>query len=308
MDTLESQSAGKEESPKWRRILQRIRKITDILLRVFGLLSIVLFSWVLWDDASSIPLLKKPQVVECPNIAIDYQFNSELTNSQTALELFGKSREIESYVTKHLPQGESIIFDCVENSDSNEVALMVKIITEGWSKYPRSMMKEVGASSIVLVKNLRSSDIEVSGLADFDGSIYLNIKQEYDRPDGLYAELTANHELYHIIESLWFGDSHQQDRKWFRLNPDATDYIADSGSECLISDKRPTHLEYPKIGYVTGYATCASAEDRAETFAYMVTAEYKDRLNAWVKTDQALLAKVEFIKEFFHDYYPGFPI
>ncbi len=308
MDSFENPNIEREKPSRWRHILKRVTRIADKSLRIFGLLSIVLFSWVLWDDASSIPLLKKPAVVECPNIASDYQFNTELTNLQTTLELFGNSREIGAYITKHLPQSETITFDCVENSDSNNAALMVKIITEGWSKFPRSMMTQVGASNIVFVKNLRVSDIEVSGTADYDGSIYIDIKQEIkqenDRRDGLYAELTANHELYHVIESLWFGDSHQQDRKWFRLNPDSTRYIADSGYECLSGDK-----DHPlKIGYVTGYATCSPNEDRAETFAYIVTDGYRERLAEWIKTDEALRAKVNFIKEFFHDYYPGFNI
>jgi hypothetical protein len=136
-----------------------------------------------------------------------------------------------------------------------------------------------------------NSSIEIGGTNDLlDSSLYLNISNvnfDYD-----YAALTLHHELAHLIDYNFWGNGAQK-AEWTALNPPGFRYVSSE-----LGDNPATRDEtlHPQQGFVTGHALYDFQEDRADTYAYLMTSAGYQRLKNWLPTDPYLAKKIAYYK------------
>jgi hypothetical protein len=106
---------------------------------------------------------------------------------------------------------------------------------------------------------------------------------------------TFHHELFHVID---YRDSlcHYMDPDWRLLNHEGFSYNGDAWSD-------PGLPNEPK-GFVSRYATRWVAEDKAETYACMIT-RYK-HLAQRAESDLVLASKIKRMKELLHHFSEDF--
>lgn len=100
---------------------------------------------------------------------------------------------------------------------------------------------------------------------------------------------TLHHEIYHFVDLA--DDGHlSPDPAWESLN--APTFAYGAGGRSLRSAWAARASSLP--GFVSGYATSGSEEDKAETFAFVVTR--RDAVAERLTTDAVLAAKVREIE------------
>ena len=57
-------------------------------------------------------------------------------------------------------------------------------------------------------------------------------------------------------------------------------------------------------GFVTGYATSAIEEDKAELYAYLMTGTYYHQLLTWLPGDSNLISKINNYEQFISSHSP----
>ncbi len=151
------------------------------------------------------------------------------------------------------------------------------------NKLERGFVKKAGITRVVfkdpLIDDL--SGLEVAGLAG-DGVIHL---------DRSFSGNVIYHELFHIF------DKNHNSSKWVRTNPKGFVYkgSATRPAELNKKDIRRIAENEGKVGdhFVSSYAQSSEREDRAETFARMITegSDFKAR----TKKSETLLEKMNLI-------------
>ena len=148
---------------------------------------------------------------------------------------------------------------------------------------PANFIKRSGLKYVTFLKNLTLNNVPAGGVARGD-SIYLVVG---------FSDKTVYHELFHIF------DPRPKDRKWTRLNDKKFVYTgSDFYSEKVSSVKRKRKAQNLQEGtfnddFASRYAMSNEKEDRAETFAFMVS-EKQMFLTRTAKST-VLRKKMEFI-------------
>ncbi len=134
------------------------------------------------------------------------------------------------------------------------------------SVYSAETLRKSKLERIVICEGLASCSRKLNGKADMTtiivpgrkNTIYLNIGGERDN----LHRGTVHHEIFHVID---YSDGHLRygDYEWEKLNPIGFKY----GS---VLYEHYEHFEYESPGFLSGYATTASHEDKAECFKHMM--------------------------------------
>ncbi|MBE6392010.1 MAG: hypothetical protein E7042_07445 [Lentisphaerae bacterium] len=148
---------------------------------------------------------------------------------------------------------------------------------------PANFIKRSGLKYVTFLNDLTLNNVPAGGIARAD-SIFLNVN---------FSDKTVYHELFHIF------DPRPKDRKWTRLNNKKFVYTgSDFYAEKVSSVKRKRKAKNLQDGtfdddFVSRYAMSNEKEDRAETFAFMIS-EKQGFLRRTAKSP-VLRKKMEFI-------------
>lgn len=203
----------------------------------------------------------------------DYLISPEfMSDNPEAIEVTHKSTTVD------LLSGPELL--PLTNSDLPDLKRYAKLYFEEIFKYPISWMSYTTPPVIVFSKSLSRKGEAIGGTEQ--GVIIFNTSTIFDED---FTRKTIHHELFHwVIQKT--GTLHDPD--W----PGALSNYA--GKYDLLSENN--YLEHPKDGFVTGYATTNSNEDRAEIYAYLFMGARQDKLDKWLESDKILKKKVDYIK------------
>lgn len=170
-------------------------------------------------------------------------------------------------------------------------------LVDEWAKYPLDWIRVTRVTGIALVTRLNvgafnASATKRAALPDTVGEVmYYDIG--YGTDD--YAREVIHHEFDHLFTYNILGGA-GNDPTWLSLNPPGFHY-GNGGVLCYAPGNCP---EGPHVvpGFVTGYATSAIEEDKAETYGYLMDTNDYHALIGWIRSDGYLAAKVAYYKQF----------
>lgn len=208
-------------------------------------------------------------------------------------------------LTKNIPESENIEkhikYDPLEEIDQKELDRYLKLIKPEIEKYSSKFLHNVGLRRISFVKNLRVHN-EISNTfplvhssTDTQTKQYIiDIINGNEFPE--YQIKCFHHELFHLIEININGVYKYYDKTWIGLNPSGFKY-GQGGAYAHTIDNWENKV-HPSEGFITSYAMLGVDEDRAETFAYVMTDHLQEDLNKYMKEDKILRNKVNYLKQF----------
>jgi hypothetical protein len=155
------------------------------------------------------------------------------------------------------------------------------VLARELGRYPASFLRRVRLAGIVLGTNLTEGEMPIPSLPNVAGLMLLDVtSEERDFVRSLH------HEIFHFVDQAT-GDLGTADPSWSSLN--SNNFRYGSGGRTLRGAwaSKPSH-EIP--GFVSAYATSGVEEDKAETFALVMT--QREKIEEWRKTDEALDRKL----------------
>ena len=171
-------------------------------------------------------------------------------------------------------------YQALTNSDLDQLFDYVVMFNQEFSKYPIKFIQNINLKNIVFVKGNKVEGTARSAAPDyFKENMYYDI---YLSGTDTYGRHVVHHELYHNVEQEFFGDAYYFDPNWDALNDPSFDYGA-GGASCY--GALPTRQE----GFFSGYATCGLEEDKAETFAALLTSEEVPQLQVFINNGDTIL-------------------
>ena len=117
---------------------------------------------------------------------------------------------------------------------------------------------------------------------------------------GSYSKKTIHHELYHLIEAKFNGSSYYKDPVWTAFNDSEFKYKEAAPFDPEESDEKK--LFHPNKGFITSGAKSAPWQDKAEVYAGLFVEEISACLHEWIREDEILRNKVNYMKDFLLQY------
>jgi hypothetical protein len=162
--------------------------------------------------------------------------------------------------------------------------------------FPVRFLQETKLNTVVLCRNLRMNGQLAGGVASSTGAIVLNVP--------IHSHVIY-HEMFHI------ADKQRNNPEWTKLNSKQFVYggnVYNADAEDLNrGDKRKMTAAKKDMDirkdFVSDYATTSEMEDRAETFAVMVTDPRQ--FEKLASTAPALKRKAEKVKSIVREFSPG---
>jgi Putative zinc-binding metallo-peptidase len=140
------------------------------------------------------------------------------------------------------------------------------VLAQEFLLYPPGLIRRSRLTQIVLCHALSYNGQTRAAVPDFEhDTLYLDVLN--GSYSSIYQRVVIHHEFFHIIDYQDDGEVYS-DERWARLNPRPFKY--GKGGEMMQDDHR-SGLPSDVPGFVTGYATSGVEEDKAETFAHMMT-------------------------------------
>lgn len=167
------------------------------------------------------------------------------------------------------------------------------IVSEELDRYPRELLSRARLYRVLLCEGLSEAGRPIPSLPNFQRTLLLDV----DAEPGFLRRL-VHHELFHFAD---YADDEQvlRDPEWAALS--GSDFVYGSGGRFLRDPKSSLPGSAPP-GFVTRYATSALEEDKAETFAFMMTAP--GTLSERARTDPVLAAKIARIERQLFSLFP----
>ncbi len=208
---------------------------------------------------------------------------STLAQVKTALDVELGAYHIAFHYGDEIPpsEGERLV-----ESDIEALKKMAAILVVAIRRYPVSFTqpKEIGLLGALKVKGRL-----VGGTVSYKEMV-LNVRSAILNSS---TEKTFHHEFFHYIEMQRSNSLTAFDAEWNALNPPGFKYV---GSTDSFVDGWKNLA--PKPGFISDYAESLPAEDRAETYAHLMTPPYAQKLRERALTDSVLKKKADFIKQF----------
>lgn len=183
-----------------------------------------------------------------------------------------------------LPLGHGVVSGTAARYD--RLVEATRLIREELARHGPERFASAELRRVVLCAELREDRRPIPSLPNYNHTLILDVTGE-----DAYLQRLIHHELFHFIDLADDGTVLRDDA-WEALNPPDFSYAhggrAMRGSEASVTPPPP--------GFVSGYATSAVEEDKAETFAEWIFA--RDALLARAATDPVLRAKVEQIQRY----------
>jgi len=179
-------------------------------------------------------------------------------------------------------------------SEYTKVLKYLKLLQYELNKYPKTFLQRVGVKRIVVCRELSSWGYSAGGLPKPGGKA---VYYDYAACSNVYSQQTVHHELYHMIEAKFKGSLYYKDPVWAKFNDKDFKY-GKGGRRFKWNDSNRKKPFHPKTGFVTAYATSALEEDKAEVYAALFVEEISACLHDWIKEDEILKNKVNYMKDF----------
>ena len=179
-------------------------------------------------------------------------------------------------------------------SDYTRVLKYLTVLQKELDKYPDDFWHNAGVNSIVVCKDLSSYGYYAHGFANpWSKTVYYN----YNMCIKIYSKKTIHHELYHMIEAKYNGNIYYKDPVWAKFNSKEFKY-GRGGRFFKWNDSNTKERYHPSEGFVSPYAASALEEDKAEVYSNLFVEEISACLNDWIKEDEILKNKVDYMKDF----------
>ena len=177
----------------------------------------------------------------------------------------------------------------VNIADDKEIFSMLVSISNALSKYPNDLIKEYeqkGYSVSIYLLDYFNTNMEALANRNSIGQFKIYMSNT------LNIERAMHHEFYHILDYYikLESDENRAYESWELYNPDDFSYTGDVDS---LTGKY-VYNKIPGAYFVTVYAKYSVKEDRAETFAEMVTA---NRNELFFNESEPIKGKIDIIKK-----------
>lgn len=175
--------------------------------------------------------------------------------------------------------------NAINLKDSEKVFAMLKDLNDALNKYPKGLINEIEKAgytvSIYLVDSF-TNNIEALANRNSIGQFNIYLSNTLDMKRALH------HEFYHIIEYYIKLQTIERFMIWDKYNPNGFEYTND------VSKITNKHVYNGQSGayFVTLYAKYSDKEDRAETFAEMMTA---NRMELFFNEGEHIKSKIDLI-------------
>ena len=173
----------------------------------------------------------------------------------------------------------------MESADPSHLVRYAPALAAELSRYPAPVIKKTKLKRIVLCKNLSVGLQPRAGIAILDEHT-LCLDVAACARNERHGRLAMHHEIFHLIDQA--DDGSLDDPEWRRLNP--SDFHYRKGSTGVSDDPTVLFSRSAPDGFVSKYATVDEDEDKAETFAHLMTDP--DALAARASSDTCLADKV----------------
>lgn len=233
-----------------------------------------------------------------------------LKTTQSSEYIASKKLEINSYITSlNELYGMKVIYgqdtknyaqkvDATTIDDLDIVANNLKILFHCLEKYPPSMFdifkdKEYKLD-VILLDRFNNSNIALASKSNLkEIKLYISNNENFER--------AVHHEIFHIFEYYMNDKNKSVFKDWYTLNP--TDFVYNSNISNLNSDYvylKNSNQKLNNIYFITKYAKTTEKEDRAETFADMMTLSKKTE---YLDSDTNIRKKADSILNTMQDYF-----
>lgn len=185
-----------------------------------------------------------------------------------------------------MPGLESV--DAVAVTDDTVIFNMLKELNEALSQYPEDLIREIESKgyelSIYLVDYFKTN-VEALANRNSIGQMKVYMSNTVD------IKRAIHHEFYHILDYYirLEGYTNLQYLGWNSYNPKSFEYLENIDR----IDSKYVYIGQPGAYFVTAYAKYSEKEDRAETFAEMMTAE---RDEVFFNDNEPIKGKMDLIK------------
>lgn len=226
----------------------------------------------------------------------------DTASAQVALQMFINQYNQKILVASFIPSDYAKMYatwTTLSTDDWPNLASYGQIFICEWSKYPPDWIRQSKVTQIAIVKNLAVEGQSRAAMPDSQGAT-LFLDDGYGSSGRNYQQRVIHHEFYHLIEFVNYGDMYYKDSDWSTFNDPSFKY--GSGGVNAYKDPNYANIEHPQTGFITGYATSAIEEDKAETYAYLFVKESYSKLQTWLSADSILLNKVNYLKKFIFDH------
>jgi hypothetical protein len=228
--------------------------------------------------------------------------STSVAQAQQALQSFASQYNLTMEITGVAPSSYAshyATYNLLSDTDLGALKTYGALFIDEWAKYPTDWVANSKLSSIVIVKNLAISGTHRAAAPDPVGKTMY-----YDAGySGDYAREVLHHEFDHLITYDDFGSYAPSDPTWQSYNTPSFSY-GNGGAACYQPDNNCLSGQHPVSGFVTGYATSAIEEDKAELYAYLMTGTYYHQLVSWLPSDARLANKVNNYKQFISSHSP----
>ena len=175
--------------------------------------------------------------------------------------------------------------------DESKIFAMLRDLAGALKKYPQGLVKEIETSgymvSIHLVDKFTNN---IEALANRNSIGQFNIYMS----NNLDIERALHHEFYHILDYYIKLETAERYIMWNRYNPNGFKYsnsVLDLNSKYVYNGQSGAY-------FVTTYAKYSEKEDRAETFAEMMTA---NRMEVFFNEGEHIKSKINLIIKVLRD-------
>lgn len=186
-------------------------------------------------------------------------------------------------------------------SEYTEVLKFLKLLQRELNKYPKTFLQRAGVKRIVVCKELSSWGYSAGAFPEPGGKA---VYYDYAACSDIHSKKTVHHELYHMIEAKFKGSLYYKDPVWAKFNDRDFKY-GKGGRRFKWNDSNRKKPFHPKTGFVTPYATSALEEDKAEVYAALFVEEISACLHDWIREDEILRNKVNYMKDFLLQSFDG---
>ena len=221
-----------------------------------------------------------------------------LAQAQAALQQFGNQYHLTIQIAPFTPSSYVKNFDTFSYLSESDVPNLKNLglaFIDEWAKYPFDFVAASQNKNIAFVKDLAVGGQYRAATPDpFGQTMYYDTNLSQDMN---YMRLVIHHEYNHFIIFNKYGSYNPSDPTWTAQNPNGFSYYG-SGSQAYGNTAGPNpYTLHPLSGFVTGYAEYAIEEDKAETYAYIMTTTPYKNLKSWIASDPKLAQKVAQVKQ-----------
>jgi hypothetical protein len=144
-------------------------------------------------------------------------------------------------------------------------ALAARVIREELIRYPRSFLAAIHLERVVLCATLSEGQLAIPSLPNYAHSLIVDTASSEP-----FLRRLIHHEVFHFADFADDGNV-RSDLEWERLNSPDFNY---AGGGRQMREPGSARFDLPFAGFVSRYATAAVEEDKAELFAFAMTAPH----------------------------------